>query len=503
VKSRLSRSGTRSSGLQTRTSDIDTAPEIQRPTRVRYHVLAYLCALSMITYLDRACFSSAAKTLAGELGYTGVEDLKWAFTAFAIAYSVFEIPSAWLGDALGPRAALVRIVVWWSTFTALTALVGWKIGTITIGSLWMLIVIRFLFGAGEAGAYPNITRAVHNWFPLHEWNVAQGLVWMSGRLMGGLTPLIWALLVSGTEWTRPLMTWRGAFVLLGAVGLLWCIGFARTFRNRPAEHPKISEAEVAAIEAGALHSSADAHNLGAVPWRSFVKSRNLWLVCVMYLSINYGWIFSIVYLPPYLQERFQLAETSVANALYKGAPLWFGAAACLVGGLVVARLIRRSGNRRRIRRVVGVGCLTCCAGCWWLAVYAPGVELFCFAVAMAAFLSDLTLASAWATCQEIGGRYAAITAACMNTIGTLGAVLNNWLTPTLVDWSVADHARKLSLMVEQLSAEERLTAKLAGYDLAFLSYAAAYCLAAFCWTMIDSTKPIVAADDAEAQTNAH
>lgn len=468
---------------------------------MRFRVLAYLCALSMITYLDRACFGSAAKSLAGELGYSGSEDLKWAFTAFSIAYSVFEIPSAWLGDTLGPRAALVRIVIWWSAFTALTALVGIRIGGMMIGSLTMLVVIRFLFGAGEAGAYPNITRAVHNWFPLHEWNMAQGLVWMSGRLMGGLTPLIWAMLTTASDGGAALLTWRGAFVLLGAIGLVWCAGFAFTFRNRPAEHPAINQAELAVIHAGPSAAHDGSHALGGVPWGAFLRSRNLWLVCLMYLCINHGWVFHVTYLPTYLQERFQLDETSRSAALMKGAPLWIGALACVAGGFGVARLLRYSTNRRRVRRTVGVTCLSGCAICWWGATQATTVTQFCVAASLAAFLSDLTLASAWATCQEIGGRYAAIAAACMNTVGTLGAVLNAWLTPTFVDYEKGKIAAQLHVAVKELTPLERLPAIEIGYDRAFLSFAVAYVIAALCWLLIDSTKPIVAADPRGAQTN--
>jgi len=470
---------------------------------VRYHVLAYLCALSMITYLDRACFTSAGASIAGELGYPGYESLKWAVVAFSVAYSVFEIPSAWLGDTIGPRAALVRIVIWWSAFTALTAIVGLKIGGMMIGSFGVLVVIRFLFGAGEAGAYPNITRAVHNWFPLIEWNTAQGLVWMSGRLMGGLTPLIWALLATAEKGSEPLLTWRGVFFLLGGIGLVWCFGFARTFRNRPAEHPAINKAELELIEAGQSHASDASHALGGVPWGAFVKSRNLWLVCLMYLCINHGWVFHIQFLPPYLQERFALDPADPKTALMKGAPLWIGALACVVGGFGVARLLRYSSNRRRVRRTVGVTCLTGCALCWWGAIEATSFTSFCVAVSLAAFLSDLTLASAWATCQEIGGRYAAITAACMNTIGTLGSVLNGWLTGTLVDQEKTVIAAGLHKTAKELTPLERLPAVEIGYDHAFATYAAAYVIAALCWLMIDSTKPIVAAQASDAQTNAH
>ena len=168
-----------------------------RETRIRYRVLAFACVLSMITYVDRVCFGAAAPKLAAELSLSGVADLKWAFSAFAIAYAVCEIPSGWLGDSWGPRSTLIRIVLWWSLCTALTGAVGLRVGAVTLGGLGTLILLRFLFGAGEAGAYPNITRALHNWFPIEEQSTAQGWIWMSGRRMGGLTPLMWTLLTVG------------------------------------------------------------------------------------------------------------------------------------------------------------------------------------------------------------------------------------------------------------------------------------------------------------------
>ena len=229
------------------------------PSRVRYGVLSFACSLSMITYLDRACMGSAAKSFVQDLGLTSVGDLNWVFAAFTLAYAAMEIPSGWLGDVLGPRKVLMRIVLWWSAFTALTGLIGmhvggrvlgaFQFGAWAIGPLAVLIVVRFLFGMGEAGAYPNITRALHNWFPLRERGFAQGAVWMCGRLMGGLTPLVWMVLVegigrplaaqAGEELARPLVPpllhWRSTFWLFGLIGVVWCVLFAIWFRNRPEE----------------------------------------------------------------------------------------------------------------------------------------------------------------------------------------------------------------------------------------------------------------------------
>ncbi len=457
-----------------------------RPSRVRYRILALLCGLSMITYLDRACLGAAAPSLVAELSLTSEAELKWAFAAFAIAYALFEIPSGWLGDVLGPRGTLLGIVAWWSICTASTALVGWRVGGVLLCGLGGLVVLRFLFGAGEAGAYPNITRALHNWFPIRQRATAQGFIWMSGRVVGGLTPLLFTLLVTGTVWTAPLTTWRGSFVLLGAVGCVWCAGFALWFRNRPAEHPRVNVSELAQIEAGQPPPVSHA----AVPWRAFGRSANLWLLCGMYFCLNVGWCFHLTYLPSYLPYRYHLAKGSMLGAFYSGGPLWLGAVGCLLGGLAADRLLRRTSNPDRVRRRICAVCLVLAALSWLAAIYAANVHLFVLAVSLTAFFNDLTMPSAWAVCQNIGGRFAGVAAAWMNTIGTLGSAAAVWLTGVLVEQSLAVRAVTIGAAAEKLPASESYLASLAGYDRAFVVYAVAYLLAAACWWWIDPTRGV-------------
>lgn len=457
-------------------------------TRVRYEVLAFACTLSMITYIDRVCFGAAAPQLASELSLSGVADLKWAFTAFAIAYSVCEIPTGWLGDALGPRSTLIRIVGWWSICTAITGLVGVRLGAMTLGGLGTLIVVRFLFGAGEAGAYPTITRALHNWFPADEQSTAQGWVWMSGRLMGGLTPLFWMLLTVGTAWTPPLMNWRLAFVFFGLLGIAWCVAFAALFYNRPTEHPRVNAAECERIQRHKKDADESSH--ADVPWMAFLSSGNLWLLCGMYFCMAYGWYFNVTYLPSYLHDRYHLSNSSLLGAIYKGAPLWLGAIGCLVGGYGVDALIRRTGNRRLVRRWVGCTGLGLCAVCWLAAPLASNEHQFVLAISLAALCNDCTLASAWATCQDIGQRHAGVTAAWMNTVGTGGAAVAGWLTGTLLERAVDHAAWQLQTSAATLPEAVRTAAVLEGYNHNFLSYAVVYAVAAICWLVIDASKPI-------------
>lgn len=462
--------------------------DLQPPTRVRYRVLALVCGLSMITYLDRVCFGAAAPAIAADLNLANVAELKWAFTAFAIAYAIFEVPTGWWGDRIGPRGMLIRIVIWWSVCTALTGIVGWKWGSVTFGGLGTLIALRFLFGAGEAGAYPNITRALYNWFPRAQWETAQGMVWMTGRLTGGLTPLIWAILVSGTAITPALMNWRGAFLFFGAIGLVWCLAFALLFRNRPQDHPRVNQAERDEIDSHELQARTGEH--ASVPWRRLLTNRSLWALCVMYSLVNYGWAFNITYLPSFLEQRFGIAGDNLWGAIYKGAPLWVGAIGCLAGGSVVSYFSRWLGSRERGRQALGVTALVLCALCWLVARQADNVHLFCISVAMAAFFIDLTLGATWATCQDLGRQHTAVVAGCMNTIGTLGAALAGWLTGTLVQRSLTQQAAVQHVELSELPFQLQHTALIDGYRFVFLTYMTVYFVAAGCWLLIDSRKPI-------------
>src|SRR5215472_5386779 len=143
------------------------------------------------------------------------ENWGWVLGAFALAYGLFEIPSGASGDRLGQRRVLTRIVVWWSFFTAATA---------AAGSYLQLIVTQFLFGAGEAGAYPNASGAIARWFPKSERARVQGAVWAASRVGGALSPLLVIPLLRA-------IGWREMFCTLSALGLVWAALWWRCYRD--------------------------------------------------------------------------------------------------------------------------------------------------------------------------------------------------------------------------------------------------------------------------------
>ena len=199
------------------------------PSRTRFGVLYFGVTLAVIQYIDRVCIAQAMPDIRAELGITGAQHddyVGYVFSAFALAYALFEIPTGWLGDRFGPRKTLMRVVVWWSFFTAAT---GW------VWSVTSLVVTRFLFGMGEAGCFPNLTRAFTTWLRPEEKARAQGILWLCARWGGAVTPVLVALVL-----TR--MSWRSAFVAFGALGVVWAVLFFRWFRDDPRDHPRVNEA---------------------------------------------------------------------------------------------------------------------------------------------------------------------------------------------------------------------------------------------------------------------
>jgi len=317
-------------GLQSRFDR--TGPVRYQPAvgGTRHAVVGWTLVLAAIAYLDRVCISTAAPAIRAELGLSDAQ-MGLVFSAFTFAYALFEIPSGWFADRFGARLTLARIVVWWSILTAATGLAT---------GLGSLLLVRFLFGVGEAGMFPAVARAFGRWLPERERGRAFGLVIMTGALGGALTqPLVVALLAR--------TSWHVAFVLFGGVGIVWAAGWWRWFRDDPAEHPGVGAAELRLVtaERGVIERG------GGVPWRLLVRNRTLVALCVMYGAGIYGWYFYLTWLPTYLLRArgFALEQVGWLAAL----PLLAIAAGVFVGGWASDRLAQRLGrspSRRRTRR---------------------------------------------------------------------------------------------------------------------------------------------------------
>jgi sugar phosphate permease len=414
-------------------------------------VLGFLCSLSFVLYLDRVCIGRAAIPIRQELELT---ETQWGFVlgAFTIAYGLFEVPTGWWGDRFGSRRVLARIVVWWSVFTALT---GAAMGMVS------LVVVRFLFGAGEAGAYPNVARIIARWFPRSERGRAQGIVITSAQVGGALAPVMATYLILGVGW-------RWTFVLFSMLGIVWAVAFAWWFRDDPAEHPSTNSAERALIAtAGVKAPRAELHP--PIPWRAILTNSNIWFLgtiqtCSSFLSYMFmGWY------PSYLKEGRGADDTEIG--WLSSLVLAGSAVGCLASGFINDWLARMTGFHPARFRVYGF------AGTF-IAVMALVISVQCESAtatsiwAAIAFMAAISQqATFWTVTTEISGSHLGSVFGLMNSMGVPGAFLSSVFLGVFVDW------------MKNLGYLGR-----ARWDPAFYIYAAVLMVGACCWLFVNADK---------------
>ena len=377
---------------------------------VRNRVVAFTMALAAVTYLDRVCISILAPKISAELALTRVE-MGYIFSAFAVAYAAFGVPAAWWADRDGARRVLSRVVLWWSAFTMATA-VAWNFTS--------MLVIRFLFGVGEAGAWPSVARVYSRWIPLRERGRIQGIFFASAHLFGGLTPLVVAGLA---DW----LAWRAIFVAFGLVGMVWAIGWYAWFRDEPREHPSVPAQERDHIEATRGIAAGGGEKGG---WIAVFKTPTVAPLCVQAFANSYGFYFFITWLPTYLAQAHGMKGAEWA--IFSGLPLILSFAADLTGGEGSDRLARLV-SLRAARRIFGVGGYALAAAAIFLATQLGSGIAAGLLIAIGGACSMLTLAPAWASAVDVGGRHAGVTAGVMNTVGQVGGILSPVVLAYLVD----------------------------------------------------------------------
>jgi MFS transporter, ACS family, glucarate transporter len=413
------------------------------PTRARHIVTLFAVALAVITYVDRAAINVSAIYITKELGLTTIQ-MGWAFAAFGWAYARFEIPGGWLGDKIGPRRVLLRIVLWWSLFTAAT---GWA------WSAASLIAIRALFGAGEAGAFPNMTRMFTTWLPVKERERAQANLWLATRLTAAFTPVIVALLIQQIGWRR-------TFEVFGVLGVIWALLFYRWYRDVPSEHPAVNQAELALLPPARETAIAET----GVPWRLIFSQQSVWLLSIQYMCLAYGWWFYINWLPTYL--RTARGTTVTMGALLAGLPLLLGGVGCLVSAWAIPRLASRLRSVALARRVVAITGFVGASTCIFLFAGIEDPRRAMIVLGFAGFFNDFVMPAAWAGTMDIGGRYSGTVSGAMNMMGSIAGAVSVTVVGYLLAWTSNN------------------------WTLTFYISAAIYFVGAICWLFLDSHTPI-------------
>jgi ACS family glucarate transporter-like MFS transporter len=414
-------------------------PPHPRSSRARLTLLGLLCALSFVLYIDRVCIAQAVEPIQQELKLSNTQ-VGYVLMAFTLAYGLFELPAGRWGDRAGSRAILTRIALWWSAFTALTA---------ACTGFYSLLVARFLFGAGEAGAYPNAARIVSRWYPAAERGRVQGLIQTAALVGGTAAPVAAAYLIRA-------LGWRWAFVLFGALGVAWAAVFWLWFRDDPARHPAVNAGELALLG----ERLADAKGHGAIPWGLVLTNRSIWTLGLIIICGAFNSYLYFSWFPKYLQEARELdpVEAGWLASLVMG-----GAAVGTLSGGFLDDLLRRN-RARHGRRWLGASAYSLAAGL-------IGMGLLCEsprALAVCAGLSCLAAMcpmSAWWSCAiEVSGRHLGALFGLMNGMGVFGAMGSQFFFGAFADWRKAQ------------GYDGR-----AQWDPAFAVYIAALLAAALCW----------------------
>jgi MFS family permease len=341
-------------------------------------------------------------------------------------------------------------VLWWSLFTICTGLATGFI---------VLLFCRFLFGAGEAGAYPNAAGSIGRWFPDAERARAQGFVWGASRLGGTLTPLL----------VVPLMMqfgWRSIFYVFGSLGLVWIAVWYTWYRDHPSEHRSITPEELAEVETTQNRSAS--RSVRGTPWGALFRSRQLWLIMAMYWCYVWGSMFYLTWFPEYLMKGRGLTEAQMG--MFSALPFFFGAAGNLIGGFLSDGLSRRFGLSVG-RRFLGAACLAASGLLLLATAVTPGKATAIALLAVGFGVMDCMLPSAWAICLDVGGRHAGAVSGAMNSAGQAGGFVCTVLFGHLVG---AGH----------------------GYDAALAVIAVMVLISAGLFLCIDPTRPLVPEENA-------
>jgi len=379
----------------------------------RYLLLLGTFLLSVLLYVDRACISTAKGDITRDLSMSDTQ-WGWVMAAFALGYALFQTPTGAVADRFGPRVLLTSVVLLWSIFTGLSGMVR---------NFISLFTVRFLFGAGEAGAFPGMARAVYSWIPMSERGIAQSINF-SGSRLGAMfaMPLVTWLLVN--------FGWRNMFLILMVVGFAWSLFWFFWFRDDPSEHPRISMEEKEHILAS--RQQPDAAQKQKIPFLLMARSPNMWMAMTQYFCSNFTFFFALTWLFPHLKKTYNL--DTLTTGFYTSAPFLGGAVGSICAGLLIDRIYKQ-GNWQLSRRLPAmVGFALAALGL----LLSLRMETALGAVAwftVAIFGADMTLSPSWSFCTDIGRKNAGSVSGTMNMAGNIGSLVTSLAFPYFLEWT--------------------------------------------------------------------
>jgi MFS transporter, ACS family, glucarate transporter len=404
-----------------------------RPTHVRWAVIGMLAVISGTTYMDRLNLGIAGKYIQDQYAFSD-QTMGWILSAFVLGYALFQVPSGWAGDRIGPRRMLTFAIVWWSVFTVLTALApelplaGW------FGVAWSFAIVRFLIGMGESAAYPNSAKIVSYWSPAESRGVATS-VFIAGLGVGG------AISPVAITWVMAHWGWRVSFFLCGVLGGIVAITWHLCARDHPEQHPGVNAEELQVIyrNRDVLEAPARPEDNSAVrvPWRAMFKSRSTCALVLSYFFIAYP---AYIYYTWFFIYLIRVRGLSVEQTGFWGSTPFIAIILLApFGGWLSDKLVSRLGVRRGRRYALWIGVAFSAvmlplggyvsnnAGAILLLACASGFNLFATTIW-------------WAACNDISPNYSGSLSGLMNMSGNFGGWLSPILTAALVTrfgWNMA------------------------------------------------------------------
>lgn len=379
---------------------------------IRFVLVLFTFTHTLNLLIDRAVISAAKDSIIADLGLT-LNQWGWIMAIFTLGYALFQTPSGYFADAKGPRFVLTFIVFFWSCLTTLTGFMK---------TFWSMMLVRFLFGAGEAGTFPALSKVVFKWYSLKERGIIQGINFSGGRIGAAFALPFVAYLIGQ-------IGWRYSFVFFGVTGMMLAVAWYLFFRDSPEEFKYIGDEEKEYILATRQEPSKVKSKL---PFITILKSKSMWLAMGQYVASNFTFYFTISWMYPYLKERFALG--GVEAGFYSSIPLLCGAAGNWFSGWLVDKLYSQD-NMIRSRRIPAViGFLLAAFGILMMMVSdSPQIAIIFLSIAI--FGADMTLSPSWSFCIDIGKEHAGAVSGTMNMAGNLGAFVTIIAFPYLLQWT--------------------------------------------------------------------
>ena len=406
--------------------------------KYQHRVLGMLALLSVITYLDRVCIAVAGPRMQDALHITPAA-WGWVASVFFLSYSAFEIPTGALGDRIGPRRVLTRVVAWWSAFTSLTGLVS---------NYYLLLFVRFFFGAGEAGAYPNASAVIVRWIPIANRARAWGFIWMTSQVGAALSPLL----------VVPIQLrygWRAPFFVFGVLGVVWSVVWYAWFRDSPREKAGVTEVELQEI------GPAPGSQRHGMPWMTALRKPALWRIAAIGACYVYSFGFFQSWLQTYLVKGRGFTEAAL---VLSSLTYVVGAVANGLGGLAGDWMVRHHGLRTG-RRWLGVAGLSAAAIFLTAALFAPGGKQALVFLSLSYGGILFQQPSLCALCLDVGRNNAGAVFGFMNTAGNIASALSAVIFGYLVGYS-------------------------GNYNTPFVPMVVLLCLGALLWLQVDPTREL-------------